>query len=268
MVAIMQSHSCVPCLLISHMNHLFALFHSISQQSTHLFHLSRHHETSTTFFPRPGIDVCRHRPSSLLCSIYWPRRSTQPSRLESWFLVTARSTRKPSHNDNVIASAWFEDCLLGWFRHELTPRSTPLLSAELGRVRPSNGHIDVVQGAAATRLRRRQIFILLQPRPSDWSADEFRWGIIKTEEMLKMYVCSEWNSHWSQIQTKWILIPYSNRPLFVWEINTGSKNLPGCYFTANQFCCDCKDNVRLVYTSMYPNPCNGLHKKRRRGKKI
>lgn len=166
--------------LYPHMNQLFALFHSISQQSTHLFHLSRHHETSTTFFPRPGIDVCLHRLSSLLCSIYCRRRSTQQARLESRFLVTARSTRKPSHTDNVIASAWFEDCLLGWFRHELTPRFTPLLSAELGRVRPSNGDIDVVQGAAATRLRRGQIFILLQPRPSHWSANESHWGIIKT----------------------------------------------------------------------------------------
>lgn len=70
------------------------------------------------------------------------------------------------------------------------------------------------------------------------------------------------------VNSKWIFIPYSNRLLFVWEINTGSKTLPGCYFTANQFCCDCKDNVRLVYTSVYPNPCNGLHKKRRRGGKI
>lgn len=193
MVAIMRCRMSY----ISPMNHLFALFHSISQHSTRLFHLSHHHETSTTFLPRPGIDFCRHRPSSLLCSTHWRRRSTQPSRLESRFYVIARSTRKPSHNDNVLPSAWFEHCLLGWFRHELTSRFTPLLSSELGRIRPSNGHIDVVQGAAATRLRRRQIFILLQPRPSHWSANESHWGTIKTEEMLKMYVCSEWNSHCS-----------------------------------------------------------------------
>lgn len=34
--------SCVSCLIISLMNHLFALFHSIFPYSTHLFHLSRH----------------------------------------------------------------------------------------------------------------------------------------------------------------------------------------------------------------------------------
>lgn len=47
-------------------------------------------------------------------------------------------------------------------------------------------------------------------------------------------------------------------------MNTGSHTLPGCYFTANQFCCDCKDNVRLVYTSKCLNPCNGPHKKKTR----
>lgn len=166
----------------------------LSQHSTQLFHLSRHHEISTTFLPRPGIDFYRHRPSSLLCSTHWRRRSTQPSRLESRFYVISRSTRKPSLNDNVIASAWFENCLFGWFRHELTSRFTPLLSPDLGRIRPSNGRIYVVQGAAATRVRRRQIFILLQQRPSLWSANESQWGIIKTEEMLKMYVYSEWTT--------------------------------------------------------------------------
>lgn len=42
-----------------------------------------------------------------------------------------------------------------------------------------------------------------------------------------------------------ILIPYSNRFFIVRKINSGGLALPGCYFTANQFCCDCKDNVRL-----------------------
>lgn len=40
-------------------------------------------------------------------------------------------------------------------------------------------------------------------------------------------------------------------------MNTGSNTLPGCHFTANQFCCDCKDNVRLMYTFTCLNPCNG-----------
>lgn len=205
MAAIMQSHSCVLCLMSSYIPYellVRSLSFKISIQHISIPSLSPYHETSTTFLPRPGIEFCRHRPYSLLCSTYWRRRSTQPSRLESRFDVIARSTRKPSHNDNVIASARFEHCLLGWFRHELTPHFTPLLSPDPGRIRSSDGHIEVVQGAAATRLRRRQICILLQPRPSCWSANESHWGIIKTKEMLKMYVCSEWNSQCSQIQYK------------------------------------------------------------------
>lgn len=118
MVAIMQPHSCVSYLNIPPTNRLFALFHSISKTSTHLFYLSLHHETFTTVFPSLGIDIRRHRPSSLLCSTHWRRISTQPSRLGSRFHVIARSARKPSYNDNVVASPWFKHCPLGWFRHE------------------------------------------------------------------------------------------------------------------------------------------------------
>lgn len=182
------------------MNRLFALFLSLCRNSTHLFHLPLHHDTSPLFLPGPGLHVRRHRPSSLLCSTYWRRIFTRTSRLESRSYVIARSTRKPSRNDNNIASPWFEYCLLGWLRHESTPRFTPLLSLILGWIRPYNGRTDVVQRAAATRLRRGKIFILLQPRPSHWSANESHWVTIKTEEMFKMYVCSKWSCCCSQIQ--------------------------------------------------------------------
>lgn len=48
-----------------------------------------------------------------------------------------------------------------------------------------------------------------------------------------------------------ILIPYSNRLFIVRGMNTGTDTLPGCSFTANQFCCVCKDNVRLVSPFTY-----------------
>lgn len=104
MVAIMQSHPCVPYLITPPLNRLFALFLSLCRNSTHLFHLPLHHDTSPLFLPGPGIHVRRHRPSSLLCSTYRRRISTRTSRFESRSYVIARSTRKPSRNDNNIAS--------------------------------------------------------------------------------------------------------------------------------------------------------------------
>lgn len=216
MVVIMQSHSCLSHLLIPPMNRLFALFHAISQNSSHLFHLSLHHDTSTSFLHRCGLHVHHHKPCWLLYySIHCRGRSTQPSRLEPRSYIIARSIRKSSHNDsnnNIIASPRFEHCFLWWFRHEPAPSFAPLLSPNLGRIRPDNGHKDVVQGAAATQVRRGQIRILLQPRPSHRSANKSRWGRIKTEEMFKMYVCIEWNALWPQTRNKssfHILIDFS-----------------------------------------------------------